>query len=265
MSQDPTQREIAQRLARLQGPGELRAALLALLRTRGNSRELQEWRKRTQGLLNAESIDTDIGALTAEARLPWFDILVDRFKRHAAGDRQALVEAARGVMAADGKVRPQDRLMWLALRHRLGEGVAPSLSGSSDNDLQRVDEVTALAIVTFTAFLARLVPEPGDSVDAGPAGQLWHAAVVEQCFGERHRAPCSPPQVDPMLRALRLIQGLPWMLRPVLVRAWVDAAFASQPGARLCADAADALRLSCGLLDSPMPPALVRQYIQPDI
>ena len=39
-----------------------------------------------------------------------------RVAKAPLGDRQALVEAARRVMGADGQVRPIDRLRWLTLR-----------------------------------------------------------------------------------------------------------------------------------------------------
>jgi len=54
-----------------------------------------------------------------------------------------------------------------------------------------------------------------------------------------------------------------WMQRPVLVRNWVDTALARRERGRLRDSAADALRLSCGLLDSPLPPELARHYIEP--
>ena len=55
------QRAIAQRLSQLHGPGELRAALLALVRTPGSGRELQAWREHTQGIASAEAVRNDIG------------------------------------------------------------------------------------------------------------------------------------------------------------------------------------------------------------
>jgi hypothetical protein len=50
----------------------------------------------------------------------------------------------------------------------------------------------------------------------------------------------------------------------MLVRTWFDAARALTDGPRLHAASADALRLSCVLLDSPMPPELGQQYIEVD-
>lgn len=254
--------EIRQRLAQLQGPAELRAALLALVCTPGSGREQQAWREHTGGSASAETIRRDIRELGADARLPWFELLLERLKRHAAGDRQGFVDAARKVMAADGKVRPQDRLLWLVLRHRLGEAPAPAMSGHSDNDLTQVSEPAAHAIASFSAFLARLVPVPSEDGAVGADGQRWYASVLQRCLGPARPFACDPPDADAMVRALRRLQELPWMLRPLLARAWVDAALEAGTSARLHEGAADALRLSCRLLESPMPPALVGQYIE---
>jgi hypothetical protein len=64
------------------------------------------------------------------------------------------------------------------------------------------------------------------------------------------------------LRALRVLQSMPWLLRPVLVRCWFDAARALTDGPVLHPVAADALRLTCSLLDSPLPPELGEQYVE---
>ena len=64
-----------------------------------------------------------------------------------------------------------------------------------------------------------------------------------------------------MVEALARMQTLSWMQRPVVVRSWVDAALKASRGVRLGDLSADALRLTCALLDSPMPPELARHYI----
>lgn len=74
--------------------------------------------------------------------------------------------------------------------------------------------------------------------------------------------PCDPaPDVDALVQALRQLQSLPWLQRPMIVRAWVSAAV-KHSGGQLANEAADALRMSCALLDSPMPPELAAHYIQ---
>ena len=68
--------------------------------------------------------------------------------------------------------------------------------------------------------------------------------------------------IDAALRALRELQAMPWLLRPMLVRSWFDGARMLTEGPHLRPVAADALRLSCVLLDSPVPPELGQQYIE---
>jgi len=75
---------------------------------------------------------------------------------------------------------------------------------------------------------------------------------------------CSTPDGDGLAHALDEVESLPWMLRPVLLRDWVDAALATGERTRLRPCAADALRLAAGLLDSPLPPELARHYIELD-
>jgi len=70
-----------------------------------------------------------------------------------------------------------------------------------------------------------------------------------------------PPNAEGMVEALAKMQTLSWMQRPVIVRNWVTTAIGMSPGLRLSDVSADALRLACGLLDSPLPPELARHYI----
>ena len=64
-----------------------------------------------------------------------------------------------------------------------------------------------------------------------------------------------------MVEALARMQTLSWRQRPVIVRNWVTSAISRSRGLRLADLSADALRLTCGLLDSPAPPELARHYI----
>jgi hypothetical protein len=73
-------------------------------------------------------------------------------------------------------------------------------------------------------------------------------------------APCRAPDGDGLAHALQTLQTLTWMQRPLLVRGWVDAALRYSRHGRLVDGAADALRLSCSLLDCPLPPELARHY-----
>jgi len=61
--------------------------------------------------------------------------------------------------------------------------------------------------------------------------------------------------------AFFIISANSWMQRPVVIRSWVAAALKANGGVRFGDAAADALRLTCILFDSPMPPELARHYI----
>ncbi len=248
------EREAIDRLSRINGPGELRAVVLALLLTPGSRRERRAWRDETRGLASAEALYAEVEKLSAASRLPWLDALLDRAARIPMGDRQALVEAARRVMSADGQVRPIDRLHWLSMRRRLAPALPMRPATDAQNDLARLPAELLAQVARLTAFLSRIVP------DGEPAtGEAWYRAVTAH-WGDTS-SPGEPPDADGLVHALAEVQSLPWMLRPVLVRAWIDAALALSPLGRLDHMAADALRLTGFLLDSPMPPELARHYI----
>lgn len=254
---DDDEREAIDRLGRVHGPGELRAVLLALIATPGSQRERRAWRDETRGLSTADALRDEVKKLSRAARLPWIELLLARIARAPLHDRQDVVEAARRVMAADGQVRPIDRLHWLALRHRLGEARPPSPNASASNDLADLPESALMQVARFTAFLSRLVPD--GELETGTA---WYQAVMKRWVrGAIVPAP-ELPDADEVAQALGVVQGLPWMLRPVLVRAWLEAALAASPMNRLSDGAADALRLAGLLLDSPLPPELARHYIE---
>lgn len=254
---DDDERDAIDRLGRVHGPGELRAVLLALIATPGSQRERRAWRDETRGLSTADALRDDVNKLTPAARLPWLELLLTRIARAPLNDRQDVVEAARRVMAADGQVRPIDRLHWLALRHRLGEARPPSPNASASNDLAELPESALMQVARLTAFLSRLVPD--GELESGAA---WYQSVMKRwVHGAIVPAP-ELPDADEVAQALAVVQGLPWMLRPVLVRAWLEAALAASPMNRLSDGAADALRLAGLLLDSPLPPELARHYIE---
>lgn len=257
------------RLKFLQGPGERRAALLALLLTPGSAREKQAWREETEDVPSAGRVRADVQQLSFAARAPAFELLLERSRPVPVPERQALVEAARRVMSADGLVRPIDRLRWLAMRHRLGEARASRVAApsSADNDMKNLPLSTVDRIATMTAFLARLVPASDTAAAVGAAGHAWYQAVMAP-WAESYRSagreppPCRPPDADALMHALWGVQEMSWMLRPVLLRAWVDEAGGMSETLALREEAADALRLAALLLDAPMPPVLARHYLE---
>ncbi len=252
------EREALERLARVNGALELQAAVLALLLPRSSQRALRAWQIETTGTPGAEAVRAQIDALSGPSRLPMFEQLVSRLRGQAIDTRQALLEATRRVMGARGVLRPIDRLHWLAMRQRLGSSATTRAAATSE--MSRLPQADVSAIATFSAFLSRLVPVDASEVgDTGP-GVLWYEAVMVPWRDRIDVPACSPPDTDGLVHALHELQAMAWMQRPVLVRGWVVAAQQASRYGRLADTAADALRLSCTLLDSPLPPELARHY-----
>ena len=250
---DTDEREAIDRLSRLNGPGELRATILALLLTPGSQRERRAWRDETKGLSTADALRGEVKKLGPAVRLPWLETLLGRVAQAPLLDRQTLMESARRVMAADGQVRPIDRLHLLLLRQRLGEAQAVKPSTDAHNDMAQLSLHTLRQIARLTAFLARLLPD----------GEAWYASVMQPWLKGEALPPCEAPDADGLVHALQEVQSLPWMLKPVLVRAWLEAALRHKGAGALAPETADALRVASGLLDSPLPPELARHYVEP--
>jgi len=252
-------------LSRVQGSGELIAALLALLLPPGSQRARRAWEIETEATPGAAAVLAQVSSLLANARLPWFERLLRRMRRHPLEQRQILLESTRRLMSARGALRAIDRLHWFSMRQRLGEATPASARQAASTDLSQLPDVEVHAIAIYSAFLSRLVPlelgaAPTDAERA--AGPDWYLAVMNEW--PQHEVPALQlPGGDALVHALQQLQAMPWMQRPVLVRTWVDAALARRERGRLRDSAADALRLSCALLDSPLPPELARHYIEP--
>jgi hypothetical protein len=252
------ERDAADRLGRVHGAGELHAALLALLLQPGSKRAVRAWQLDTANTPGVEALREHAANLSGAARLPWFELLLSRMATQPLAARQQLLQATRRVMSARGTTRPIDRLHWLALRRGLGE-VAP-LAARPESHVEVAEwlESDVLNIAAYTAFLSRMVP--GDEVDA-PLGRSWYDAVMAMWLPFAEVPEWQLPDAEAMGEALGKLQTLSWMQRPVVVRNWVTSALNLSRGQRLGDLSADALRLTCGLLDSPLPPELARHYI----
>jgi hypothetical protein len=257
------EREAADQLERLNGAQELRAAVLALLLPAGSQRAARAWQIECESFERAALVRDWVAQLPGAARLPWFERLVTRMRAQPLSERQSLLEATRRVMGARGIQRPIDRLHWLAMRQRLGEGTAADTRTAATSDLSQLPHSDVLAIAAYSAFLARMVPtEAAELEDAAPtdAGLAWYASVMAPWEKRAAVPPCEPPDTAGLVHALQELQSVAWMQRPALVRGWVAAAVQHSRYGRLADTAADALRLSCSLLDSPLPPELVRHH-----
>ena len=101
---------------------------------------------------------------------------------------------------------------------------------------------------------------PSQTVDS-PDGRAWYDLVMATWLPFAEIPAWQAPTAEAMVEALAKLQTLSWRQRPVVVRNWVAAAISRRRGLRLGDLSADALRLVCGLLDSPLPPELSRHYV----
>lgn len=254
---DP-ERDASDRLRHLHGAQELQAALLALLLPRGSRRSARAWDIETAGTPGVEGLRKRTAKLSAAARLPWFELLLSRMALQPIAAKQGLLRATRRVMGARGVIRPVDRLHWLAMRRGLGE--VPPLAARPEANAEVVEwlETDVLALAVYTAFLARMVVD--EAADSETASR-WYAGVMHHWQPHAPAPPFEAPDAASVFEALVRLQTLSWMQRPVVVRSWVAAALKANGGVRLGDAGADALRLTCILLDSPQPPELLRHYI----
>jgi hypothetical protein len=232
----------------------MRAALLALMLLPDHPARVRAWREETVLVPEAEDIRADVERLGPTTRLPYFELLLARLGGTPLADRQLLLRAARRVQTAP--THPLDRLTWLALRRQFGDHPAGRVLAPGESTISRLPAADLHHIVVYTAYLARMVP---GEVDA-PEGLAWYETVLGRWMQPGEWPAWQRPDVDALVHALNGLQAMSWMQRPQLVRTWVGAALAPGQITGLPAHAADALRLSCLLLDTPMPPELARHY-----
>ena len=263
---DPNERERWQRLRSLDEPQAWRAAVLALLLTPQSDLEQRLWRGLVRDLPAALQLFDDVSQLLSSQRLPWFEHFARLLAPRPVAQRHELIGAARSLLTADGVVSSMDQLRWIALRHLLaGSAVAPPAAAATD--FETLDRRQVHAICVYCGFLSTLVPTPEINFDPtgyGSVSQDWYDSVTSPWIDHADVPARQGYDIDAALRALRELQAMPWLLRPMLVRSWFDAARALTDGPQLHPDAADALRLSCVLLDSPAPPELGQQYMEVD-
>ena len=261
---DPSLRERVARLHALREPAQWQAAALALMLEPGSRRERAVWLDEARHAPDAERLLDDVSALPQPHRLPWLETFARLLAPGPVEARHALIGGARRLMTADGIVTQMDQLRWVALRHLLA-GSAVAAPAAAETDLAELNDAQALKVCLYSAFLSHMVPSPELTLDLTgqeSTGQAWYDSVIAPWQERFSLPPRERHDIDATLRALRVLQAMPWLLRPVLVRSWFDAARELTDGPILHEVAADALRLTCTLLDSPVPPELGRQYIE---
>lgn len=259
-----TEREAWERLQRLAGPTELRVAVLALMMNAGNHREERLWRRAAEGVHHADRILSDVAQLSRGRRVLAFERLTQTVSEGPREDRRTLVELGRDLLRSDGRVSPRDRLWWLALRHRMGVGGQKQqfmrpMTGQG-KELGQLEPDERAHVVQLSAYLARIVPQDEGQIGANQSSTAWLAGVMRRCGHWDTSGQMSAPDADALMHALSGVQELSWMIRPMLLKAWVEEAVNHSPQGMLSDDTADALRLMAGLIDSPLPPMLDSHY-----
>lgn len=265
-AQSHAHREALQRLQLRQGPLEIRLVLLALMMDPTNVRERKLWMQIAEPLPHASRILEDVAQLHPASRLPEFERVSEVIRQLELTHRREVVLLARDLLRADGRVSPRERLWWLALRHRLGmktprQPFARPFTGQGQGLLD-LDKGERAHVAALTAYLARFVPHDEDKDgQLAPASMAWYAGVMARCgvSPELARQPVAP-DTDSLMITLSAVQELSWMMRPLLLKAWVEEAFNHSPKGVLDHHSADALRLMADLVDSPLPAMLAAHY-----
>lgn len=267
-------RDTLDQLARMSRPYEQRVILLGLLITPGSARERQAWVEETSTIPEAGQIMQLLQQLPPEAMPALLERVLLERTAAAPLERVDLLRSVRRLMCADGKVRPIDRLRWLLIRHVLARPYGEDLhtvrgSSAGNTDLATLPPTLRRSVAHLTAYLARIVPLADPVSKIGAIGVAWYRAALRPWWDDNTPA-CELPDGDQLVHAIVDVRALSWMQRPVLVRTWVDSAVVvarrqrSSNGSRaeLPPEAAEALRLASRLLDTPLPPALARCFIE---
>jgi hypothetical protein len=261
---DPAERERMQRLRAHDDPDAWCAAVLAVMIAPDNAADVRQWQALAPHAAQSAQLFDDMMQLGPARRLPWFEHFARLLAPGPVARRQELLAAARSLLTADGVVSAMDQLRWIALRHLLA-GSAVAAPAPAACDFETLDRDQVYSICIYCSFLSALVPTPEihfDPTGYGSISQEWYDQVTAPWIDRADLPARQGHDIDAALRALRELQAMPWLLRPMLVRSWFDAARALTDGPALHAGAADALRLSCVLLDSPVPPELGQQYVE---
>lgn len=252
--------EALRRLRARHGPGERRATVLALLMEPGNAQELQAWRAEVESLSCARAVLADVQALTPAARLPALELMLRRCAGAPPASpewRRELLTAARRVMLVDGRIAPLDRLRWLAMRRLLDGAPAAAPPPGPHNSVEALFAPAAV----LTAFLAGLVDAPQAGAPQGGPEPAWYRLALQALATGQPLPPWQPPDGAALSRALDALAPLAAMQRPRLAKAWLQAAQQQRGGAAPGGEAADALRLACLLLDTPLPGPVAALYL----
>jgi Peptidase family M48 len=250
------ERDALRRIEQWYGLGEWQAAMLALAIDPQAAEAAARWRSyaaTTADLHVASAVREEVQALRTSARRVVMEKLLDRVRQSPPLHQRRLQrEWAQRRAALAGANTAADQWRWLVIRNAFAPARPPAARGTLAT---HADEVRAA-----TRCMARvLMPHAIAQVE-------WHDAAIaalESMGLPQRRGPgvgLAPPTVPAdqrmLITALR-VRRLSAMQRPLLLRAWVDAAQQSADAdAPLSPQGADALHLACVALQVPAPDAL---------
>lgn len=193
--------EARARLALLHGPLERRCGVLAALLTPGDAAQGARWMQMADPLPHAGRILADMDALAPANRLDARDALLTRMASAPAGERRALVVAARLLLGGAGHPQALDVLRYAAVRlhpslHPCAHPRPPKRAAPS-----RSPSASELACVA-------------------PGGSAWAQLVHSAWKGEAQPVVLDAAARHALRRGLRELRLLPWMQRPAVLKAW---------------------------------------------
>ncbi len=249
------EREALERIARWHGPGEWQAGMLALFiagdTSAGVAGRWRAWEAAIADLSVGAAVKAEIDALGTRQRRRVFDQLLERGAAAPPATRRRLWRAwAKRWREMEGPSRHAPPRTWraLAIRHGLGVPHAGPARGTLVSHAAAVHAATRQIVRCFGL--------------AAEEERTWlaHALAGLQALDlppPRGPAAGLAPTVNErtVLRALR-VRRLSPMQRPLLLRAWVEAAQAT--GILDRGQTADALQMACAALQLPLPEALQR-------
>ncbi len=248
------ERDALRRIEQWYGIGEWQAAMLALAIDPQAPRAAARWRAyeaATADLHVATAVREEVQSLRSGARRRVMAKLLDRVRQSPPQHQRRLQrEWARRRSALAVADAAADQWRWLVIRNAF----APERSAAGRGTLATsADDVRAA-----TRCMARVLTSDL------PAQERWHDAAIaalESMGLPPPRGPgigLAPPTVPAHQRELHAAlraRRLSVMQRPLLLRAWVDAAQTS--GAELPPSSAEALHLACLAMKLPAPAQLL--------
>ncbi|MBA3596602.1 MAG: M48 family metalloprotease [Methylibium sp.] len=238
------ERDAIDRIGRWAGPGERRAALLALLidrspAERGVARRIA-WQAATAELPCAAAVWSDVQALRPTARKNALTLLARSGATAPRVERLTLRAALHAL--ADG---PAEQLRALAMRELL-DGHKPRWPRPDPRN--RLQALAPVIAETGTALAQALGLNLRDAAD-------WQATVLG-LLGLRAQRPALHSDPASLRRAIVRLRRLAPLERPRLARAWLDASASRLTQAATAVGTAEVLQLACLLLDTPPPQSL---------